>query len=596
MTDQDYQDSEVIEKRSISAELELGEVIPNIATMLRNNAERLTSRAAFQEKKDGTYQPISWSDFYTNICRIAFNLQKFGFKPGDKMVLFSPNRLEMLEMEMALMASGGISVPIFAFYNRETAELLIKHSDAKFLAVAGEKQLNNLGSDLKLEQIFVFDQIDSSQFPNLTPFRELLQDYNHHPFELKFDIPPDDICLNMYTSGTMGTPKCVQLSHRNILSQQAAMKVLWDLNEDDRFLSYLPWHHSFGGIFEKFGALCNGAVMSLESSYGKDADELFENWKLAKPTVFFSIPKVYKDLVALTKRDKNAESLLFHSGLKFIFTAAAPLPESLSDEFERREIPVIEGWGLTETSPCCTITDPSSKREKGVVGKPIPGVSIRLGEEDEIQVKGPNVMKEYYNNPEANAGIFTEDGWFKTGDVGKIVESGVKLISRKDRIFKLLNGEKVIPIELEKIIENHCHYIQHAFVSGSGEEYPVALIFPKKNQLESPAYDVSPLDGCFCPRTIDEFGSCLRGCLKKANNEVGQGYSQIRAAMIIDEELSIENQTLTPSMKVVPKKIAGTYKIHLANLYGGEIKVDQDNYIIKLDDHARINSMKRCTE
>jgi long-subunit acyl-CoA synthetase (AMP-forming) len=585
-----------IEQRSLSSKIELGQIIPNIATMLRENAERLNSKPAFQEKRNAGYEAISWSDFYRNICSIAYNLKKYGFQEGDKMVLFSPNRLEMLEMELALMASGGISVPIFAFYNQETAELLITHSDARYIAAAGEKQLADIRPDLDIERIFVFDQVDQKDFYNLTPFEELLKDYDDESFELKFDEAPDSICLNMYTSGTMGTPKCVQLSHKNILSQQAAMKALWDLDENDRFLSYLPWHHSFGGIFEKFGALCNGAVMSLESSYGKDANMIFENWELVKPTVFFSIPKIYKDLVSLAKKDKQAEDLLFHSGLKFIFTAAAPLPEALSDEFERREIPVIEGWGLTETSPCCTITDPNSKREKGVVGKPIPGISIRLGEEDEIQVKGPNIMKEYYHNDEANAKIFTKDGWFKTGDVGKIVESGVKLISRKDRIFKLLNGEKVIPVELEKVIENHCHYIQHAFVSGSGEDYPVALIFPKKNQLDTPEYDVSALEGCFCPRTIDEFGNCLRGCLKKANEEVGQNYSQIKAAMIIDEELSIENKTLTPSMKLVPKNIAGTFKVHLANLYGDDISVEQENYVIKLDENARINYVKRCIE
>ena len=139
----------------------------------------------------------------------------------------------------------------------------------------------------------------------------------------------------------------------------------------------------------------------------------------------------------MTRESKEAEDIFFNSGLKFIFTAAAALPEKLSNEFEARNIKVIEGWGLTETSPCCTLTDPELKRETGVVGKPIPGVSVRIANDDEIQVKGPNVMVEYYNNDEANEGVFTEDGWYRTGDVGALTENGLKLISRKDRIFKL---------------------------------------------------------------------------------------------------------------------------------------------------------------
>lgn len=269
------------------------------------------------------------------------------------------------------------------------------------------------------------------------------------PSILKLNAAPDDICLNMYTSGTMGVPKCVQLMHKNILSQQAALSLVWNIDQNDRFLSYLPWHHSFGGIFELFTALYNGATISLESGYGKDPKEILENWKLIQPTVFFSVPKVYQSLIDLTKHDKSAEDLFFHSQLKFIFTAAAALPKNLSDVFESRNIPVMEGWGLTETSPCCSLTDPKLKREAGVVGKPLPGVSLRLSDDGEIQVNGPNVMKCYYKNDEANKGIFTEDGWFCTGDIGEFTDNGLKLITRKDRIFKLSNGEKVVPSDLK---------------------------------------------------------------------------------------------------------------------------------------------------
>jgi len=567
----------------LKSNIELGEVTPNIALMLERNAIRFADKNVFCEKKNGKYEGIIWKNFFSDIQNIASNLKQHGFQKGDKIVIYSPNRLEMLELELAVMASGGISVPIFAYFHSETAELLIKHSDAKFLAVAGELQLNRLDKKLSLNKIFVFDFEINSTYKNIIPFSELLKGANGKNNSLNFDANAEEICLNMYTSGTMGVPKCVQLTHKNILSQQASLEKIWELNNNDRFLSYLPWHHSFGGIFERFTALYNGAAMFLDSSYGKDPKIILENWKLVQPTLFFSVPKVYQSLVELSKSSKDAEEIFFHSDLKFVFTAAAPLPKNLSDEFEKRNIPVIEGWGLTETSPCCTLTDPKIKRESGVVGKPIPGVTIRVVEDGEIQVKGPNVMKGYYKNDEANKNTFADDGWYCTGDVGEITASGLKLISRKDRIFKLTNGEKVIPTEMENLIQMKCHYVMYAMVVGSGTEYPVAILFPNKKILDHPNYEITPEEGCFCPRNLNELGKCLQGCLHDANCGLAQKFSKIKYAMIIDDELSIDKNTITPSLKIAPKKVMDAYKAHIENLYGGNNKISEEVYIIKLD-------------
>ena len=572
----------------------LGDIIPNIATLLNQNVKRFENKIVYQEKnKAGIYEGIAWKDFYNNIQNIAYNLHLAGFQKGEKIVVFSRNCLEMLQLELAVMAYGGIVVPIFANFKKDTAELLINHSQATWLAVQGETQLVNLGTDLKLKNIYSFTEVKDERFPNLKSFNELLVQRPENSSIFDDAIIPETICLNMYTSGTMGVPKCVQLMHKNILSQQAALSIVWDVTPDDRFLSYLPWHHSFGGIFELFTALYNGATFYLESSYGRDANQIFENWKLVKPTIFFSVPKVYQSLYDLTRESKEAEDIFFNSGLKFIFTAAAALPEKLSNEFEKRGITVIEGWGLTETSPCCTLTDPKLKRETGVVGKPIPGVSVRIADDEEIQVKGPNIMVNYFDNDEANKNVFTEDGWYRTGDVGEITENGLKLISRKDRIFKLSNGEKVIPTDLEKAIELKCHYVQYAVVSGSGEEHPVALIFPNKKLLERPDYELSPEEGCFCPRSLNELGRCLTGCLHLANESIGQKFAKVKSAAIILDELSLDNNTLTPSMKVAPKNVVERYKKHLLNLFGENVPVDEEVYIIELEPN-KLNT--KCTK
>ena len=567
----------------LESEKPLGKVIPNIALLLQQNAAKFGEHPVYKERRNGSYRGLSWNTLYEDVVNIAFNLTRFGFSRGDKAVIFSRNRQEMLEFELAVMAAGGVAVPIFANYNQEIAEFLITHSDARYVAVGGEQQLNNLSPELPLRNMFVFDDYIDRRFPNLVPFTELLSVRSDTDFTLHFEAQPDDICLNMYTSGTMGMPKCVQLTHRNILSQRAAMEQLWDLDASDRFLSYLPWHHSFGGIYELFTALYHGAVYHLESSYGKDPKVILENWKLVQPTVFFSVPKVYQALFDLITENKETEKVFFHPGLKFIFTAAAPLPERLSKEFEKRNIPVLEGWGLTETSPCCTITDPTLKREPGVVGKPIPGVTLRLDEDGEIQVKGPNVMAGYYKNDLANREAFTEDGWFRTGDVGEFTPTGLKLIARKDRIFKLSNGEKVVPTEMEALIQKKCHYISFALVEGRGREYPVALLFPNRTLLGMSGQEFPPIEGCQCPRSLEDLSKCLHGCLNDANCGIGQQFAKIKAAILIDDELSLEKKTLTPSMKVVPKRVSQIYKAHLENLYGGKNPIKEKVFIIKLD-------------
>jgi long-subunit acyl-CoA synthetase (AMP-forming) len=564
----------------------LKNVKPNIGKMLYDIANSFESRVGFQERVDGKYEGIRWGDFYDKVERVAYNLTRFGFSKKDKIVIYSKNRLEMLLLELAVMASGGVAIPIFFNYSKDTAEELIKHSDATFLAVGEESQLKRINPNLNLRKIFIFDKVSNSNYKNLVQFSELLSERSTNGFSLDFKASPDDLCLKMYTSGTMGNQKCVQLSHKNILSQQAALKELWNIDENDRFLSYLRWHHSFGGIFELFTALSNGSLLSLESSNGLDPNVIFENWKIVQPTLFFSVPLIYQQLIDITMENKEAEELFFHSDLKFVFTAAAPLPKHISDEFERRKIQVVEGWGLTETSPCCTLTDPHVKRETGVIGKPIAGVTIALADEDnEILVKGPNVMKGYYKDDESNKTAFNEDGWFCTGDIGEFTETGLKLITRKDRIFKLLNAEKVIPTELEGLITGKCHFVSYALVEGSGKNYPVALIFPNKRLMdEMTGLNGNKIENCMCPEGVDKLAECLRGCLSNVNNGLKQKFARIRSAVLIDDELKVENRTLTPSLKMAPNSVKSIYKTYIEKLYDSSESEFENAYIIVIDE------------
>ena len=569
-------------KNIYNSKIVLPEYPKNLMQMLAVNLEKYSDNIIYQEISDNEYKPLKWHQFIQNISCIQTYLHSIGFKEGDSLAILSQNRKEMLELEFAVMSMGGCFIPIFSGYFSDIANILIDFCEADYIAVADEIQLSKLDNLKKFKKIIYFDEINK-QSVNLISINDIFSTSKTNQELQGLDIDPNAVCLKMYTSGTMGNPKLVELTHGNILSQQSAMKVLWNLDNSDRFLSYLPWHHSFGGIFEKYSAICSGSTLSLDDSYGKDMNKMISNWKSVKPTVFFSVPRIYQALTTLMSQNKELKKLIFHDELKFVFTAAAPLPENISDMFDANNIPVYEGWGLTETSPCCTITNPKLQREVGVVGKPIPGISIKLSKENEILVKGPNVMHGYYNNPEETKKVLSNDRWFSTGDVGKITDTGLKLISRIDRIFKLSNAEKIIPTEIENILYRDCAYMTHCFVSGSGKDYPIVLVFPNKEMFKEISDKTQLMKGCKCPINLDEYAKCLKNCLGEWNTSIDTKYSKLKKARILDYELSIESGELTPSLKLAPNIVGKVFNVEIESLYQSSDVNKEQSYIISVD-------------
>lgn len=289
----------------------MGEMMPNIASLLECNAKRFAKKIVYSEKNNnGEYEGITWEQLYKNILTIATHLKKAGFKEGEKAVLFSRNSLNMLQTELAIMASGGIAVPIFANFKKETAELLITHSDASYLFVAGETQVEQISPTLKLKNSWTFDNKTYPSFKNLHPFSDLLKPTSEF-ISLKTEAQPNEVCLNMYTSGTMGIPKCVQLMHKNILSQQAALEKMWDINETDRFLSYLPWHHSFGGIFELFFCLIQRSHISFRKQLRQRPQYDFRKLEKSKANGFFQCTESVSGFVRINPRKQRSRRYFF---------------------------------------------------------------------------------------------------------------------------------------------------------------------------------------------------------------------------------------------------------------------------------------------
>ncbi len=359
-------------KGIIDSKFELPQVELNIAQLIRDNSLRYKDNYVIKDRKGDGFIGLTWQELYDNVLNIISNLYKFNYQTGDKVMIISGNSIEMLETELAVQCSGGIIVPIASSTSVGLIKDFIEQSDTKFLFVENNELLEKLNLTQPLTSIFTYDNTTEVNYAGLIGFEELLTESSLDENIFKLNADPDDICLNMYTSGTMGIPKCVQLSHRNILSQQHALQLLWDIDENDRILNYLPWHHSFGGIFEKFAGLFNSATIYLNSRDKFYIDSFWENWQIVKPTVFFSVPSVYDKIFSFININRELEDTFFHPYLKFVFTAAAPLQKKYFEIFKARKVPVLEGYGLTETSPCCTLSINTTVHEAGNIGYPLP--------------------------------------------------------------------------------------------------------------------------------------------------------------------------------------------------------------------------------
>jgi long-chain acyl-CoA synthetase len=474
---------------------------------------------------------------------------------------------------MAAMAIEAVSVPIFAGYPSAQIAYVLRHSHPRFVVVSGKHQLDKIERDRYpwIENVFCMDFDDDCARWGATDFATLTTEGGASAEELETRlgaVKPDDLCLVMYTSGTTGPPKGVKLCHGNIISQQKALSLLWDLTADDVFMSYLPWHHSFGGLFERFMTLYNGCELCLDDSYGRDIERLIENWKLFDPTLFFSVPRVHQALLDMCRKDSAVAKQVWNGKLRFVFTAGASLPAGIEADYRAHRIPVLEGWGLTETSPCVTATTLGGEWRSGYVGFPIPGVSVRMGREQEILVKGPNVMQGYLDDEEATSYVIDEDGWFHTGDLGEFTTDGLRIVGRKDGAFKLTTGEKVHPHRIENTLVDASPYIGTAVVVGSGRDFVGALICPDFAKLgewaRSHGVDKENAEQLIEHPAVHELYASE---LERINPSIEVKYQRIRRAVLADRAPSLEHGELTPSAKVIRQRVCDNYRHKLDELF-----------------------------
>jgi long-subunit acyl-CoA synthetase (AMP-forming) len=447
-----------------------------------------------------------WRDLDAWSARVAAAWS--GFLPmGGRCAILLPNGLSHLVAELACWRLGAIAAPIFLGFGPARIAELIARLDPQVVLVDDPHLAKLVPSTAR--------GVTTSDLWSATTSAcsgsEVRAVTAHTP------------CLIQFTSGSTGVPRGVVLTHDNLASQQAAFALHWpEIGPGDRLAAYLPWHHSFGGLAERLWSLCRGAELTVVPGGGRDRAKLLATIRAVKPTVFLSVPKLHA--LAIEERLFTREST------RWVFTAGAPMPDDLRQWYGDQNIPVCEGWGLTETSPSCTLTKPGVGRS-GVVGWPIAGVSVGVREDGRILVRGPNVMAGYFRQPTTTL----SGGVLDTGDLGSWSTDGLVLRGRADHQLKLGNGEKVCAAAMEATLQAHPS-IAHVVVAA---EPDLLVILEPRAGAQSPD---------------------LRAAVAELNAMQAVPYQRIQAIYVVGSGMSVENGQLTASLKVSRGQVLDAFR------------------------------------
>ncbi len=481
-------------------------------------------------KLNGGWVKYSSKDYVRNSYMISYGLLALGLKPGDKIATVSNNRPEWNFFDMAMLQLGVIHIPVYPTISDGDFTYLLNHAEPKMIVVS-DKQLYNKVKPISdnieaIEHFYSFNELEGvnnwKEIYNLGVQNE--EKFKHELQKIKDNIKPDDLATLIYTSGTTGNPKGVMLSHKNILSNVESICSVFNFNKDDRTLSFLPVSHIFERTIDYYFQYKGVSIY-----YAESLGTISDNLKEIKPSVFIAVPRVIelvydkiigkgKDLKGIKKRiffwavnlglkfDINQSKGLFYrlqlmvasklifsqwreavgNNIKIIVTGGAAIQPRLLKVFTAAGIPLVEGYGMTETSPVIATNDYDRGRVRiGSVGPVIEGVEVKISDDGEIMVKGPSVMMGYYKEPELTNETIEKDGWLHTGDIGTF-EDGIylKITDRKKEIFKLSSGKYISPQAIENKFKES-FFIEQAFVFGENQKFASAIIVPNFSFLHN---------------------------------------------------------------------------------------------------------------
>lgn len=558
-----------------------------------------------EDRKNWT--TFSTSEVIEKANQISTALLSLGFKKNDKVAIVSTtNRPEWQFVDLACLQIGIITVPIYPTISCAEYEYIFNHAEIKALFVSDKvihRRIKEAASKITtIQKIFSFDDVEG-----IESIKNLYQNLDLNTINsIKKNIDIHDTATIIYTSGTTGTPKGVMLTHNNIVSNVKDALSIITVSTNARTLSFLPLCH----VFER---TINYAYFAASASiyYADGLETISDNIQDVKPDYFTIVPRILEkvfekivkkgtklegiqhklffwalQLAEQTPLGKNqslfqqlqiqiADKLIFSkwrealgNNIKAIICGSAPLQPKLATIFTNAGIPILEGYGLTECSPVVSVIPLDKKYFRaGCVGKVLPSIQVQLADDGEILVKGPSVMKGYYKDEEATNNVFNKEGWLLTGDIGEFTsEHFLKITDRKKELFKTSGGKYVAPTPIENKLKES-FYIENVALVGDGEKFVSALIQPNFHEL-----DIWTKEKGLNLKTKQEMIENLeiiqlyKDIIAKFNTSFGK-VEQVKDFVLVDDEWTIENELLTPTMKLKRKKIKEFYAEKIKSIY-----------------------------
>ncbi len=590
----------------------------SLGAALTESCERHKDKVALMHKVDGSYRSITYAEFSESAFALAAELMELGIQKGNCLSVLSANRPEWAIVDFACQLIGAVLVPIYPSLSAAQAQYILKDSGAMMLFAENEQQAQK-AADLRGEnissRIFVFDagKGNNTSFESFSAF---LAEAKRHDgdnrakvMEQLKSIKRDDLATLIYTSGTTGLPKGVMLTQENLLSNIKGAAAIFEVTTEDRILSLLPLSHVFERTVGHFLILINGATVAYAESPLTVAANLLE----VHPTLMLAVPRFYEKMKARILdsvkkgsplkrtifkwaintgkktakkgaaakhnfRHRMADKLVFtklkeRTGgkLKFFISGGAALPTTVGEFFQAAGITILEGYGLTESSPILTV----NKLDDvcfGTVGYPLPDVEIKIADDGEILARGPNIMQGYFNLPGDTKSTLNEDGFLNTGDIGRLDEAGRLLITgRKKEIMITSNGRNIAPTPIENTMKSS-PYIAEIMLIGDAKPYLTALIVPELELLK--AEGIGQKDDQFIPEEAVKDPQLIRLMEYEISRlSAGlSGYEHIIKFTLLPREFSIEEGELTPTMKVRRTEVIMKYADVINSMYSDSVE------------------------
>ncbi|PKQ28779.1 MAG: long-chain fatty acid--CoA ligase [Candidatus Anoxymicrobium japonicum] len=587
-----------------------------ICGMLSQRVEKYGDRVMMKHVAGEAWKEISWNEFFDNVRRLGLALISSGVKPGDRVAIFSPNSPRWQMADMAILSVGAASVPLYATITAKQVEHILSDSGSKIVFVGGEDHMNraleardNLPG---LEKIVTMDNTATGPDGVIT-FEDMIdlgsKNANPDEFPRRLGaIQPDDLCSVVYTSGTTGNPRGVMLSHKNFMSNVTAASSLSDADDTDVYLSFLPLSHVFERMSGYYTAIFNGVTIAHAKSIDTLANDIMDirpHWMIGVPRLY---EKIYAGIHASIESESPIKRKIFHRAvrvgrqvnqlttsnrpvplrlafehvvanklvfskilekmggrLRFCFSGGAPLAREIAEFFCAVGINVLEGYGLTETSPVLTMNLPGAMRF-GSVGQALPNVEIRIADDGEILARGPNVMSGYWNNPGATASAL-EGGWFHTGDVGHLDKDGYLFITdRKKDLIVTAGGKNIAPQNIENALKLD-RYIEQVAVIGDKRKFVSALIVPAFPELEEWAkregIDASDSAALLADERAQKMYK-LR--IDEALSEFDR-HERVTKFTLLPEEMTEAAGLMTPTLKVKRREVETRFASEIESMY-----------------------------